>query len=69
VRYIFLLAHGYQGCSQDLIYIANGLKRKYKKSKYLILKSYQSLMDQSLLEMAKVAAEEVNAYLSGFNFE
>lgn len=67
-RYIFLLAHGYQGCSDDLIYIANGLKKKYRRSKYLILKSFQGMMDQSLVEMSKRAEEEVNDYLNTFDF-
>lgn len=49
LRYIFILGHGYQGCTEDLQFIANALKRKFKKSKYLILKSYQSKMESSIL--------------------
>ena len=44
IRYILVLAHGYQGSPDDLLLLANGFKKKFKKTKYLILKSYRSRM-------------------------
>jgi hypothetical protein len=44
-KFIFIFAHGYQGTPDDLYFLANGIKRIYKKSKFLILKSYKHKMD------------------------
>jgi triacylglycerol esterase/lipase EstA (alpha/beta hydrolase family) len=63
IRYILVLAHGYQGAPEDLALFANGFKKRYKKSKYLILKSYRNKMGVCLHTMAESAVEEIDKYL------
>ena len=57
VRYILILGHGYQGSPDDLTIFANGFKKKHKKTKYLILKSYRDKMNESIHYMAQVATD------------
>jgi predicted alpha/beta hydrolase len=49
--------------------IANGFKRRYKKSKYLILKSYKNKMSESIEAMSDCATEEINTYLECLDFK
>ena len=57
IKYILVLGHGYQGSADDMIMFANGFKKKYKKTKYLILKSYQNKMNDEIHKMAEAASE------------
>lgn len=63
------MAHGYQGSPEDLSMLANGFKKKYKKTKYVILNSFKNKMGESLETMADLAAEEINSYLSCIDFK
>ena len=42
------MAHGYHGSANDFILLTNFIKYKFKKCKYLILKSYHDKMDKGL---------------------
>lgn len=49
--------------------IANGFKKRYKKTKYLILKSYSKKMAECTECMVKYAVEEINNYLDCIEFK
>ena len=64
-----ILAHGYQGCPDDLCMLANGFKRKYKKTKYHTLKSYCNRMDLSIAAMSELAVKEIDKYLESITLK
>ena len=61
---LYIFAHGYKSCSENLRKVECTLKRYYKKGKYLFLNSYSESMDESIMEMGKKVAVEIEDYLA-----
>ncbi len=44
-KMLFILAHGFQGDPDDLCNFVDILKKRYKRAKFLIIKSYKDKMN------------------------
>ena len=66
---LFVLCHGFQGNSRDLILLRNNIKLIYSEAYFLKAKSYQMDSGRSLLEMGKELALEIQDYMRSENLD
>ena len=59
INMLFVLCHGFQGSSDDMISIKNGLKASYPKAHFLLARSNEGSTDGDIRKMGERLASEV----------